>query len=206
MFNFKVIKALLFDLGGVVIEIDFDRVFNAWSKYSSLSCKQITDSFYFDVMYQQHERGEIESQVYYNHVRSTFNLTATNEQIELGWNKIFSGEIKSVVKQIDKIKSQINCYAFTNTNAAHQSAWELCCPNVAPLFQRVFSSCNLGYRKPDSAAFNTVLSLMQVDKNEVLFFDDTEENIIAAKDLGIQAQLVKNPSDVLNVLVQFSNF
>ena len=47
---------------------------------------------------------------------------------------------------------------------------------------------------------------MQVDKNEVLFFDDTEENIIAAKGLGIQTQLVKNPSDVINILVQFPYF
>jgi epoxide hydrolase-like predicted phosphatase len=202
MFNLKIIRALLFDLGGVVIEIDFDRVFDSWSKHSSLNPEQIRDLFYFDEPYQQYERGEIDPEIYYKHIRSSLNLTATNKQIELGWNKIFSGEINHVVKHIIDIKDKIPCYAFTNTNRTHQNAWEICCPSIAILFKRVFSSWKLGLRKPDPAAFRAVLDSMQIDGKEVIFFDDTEENITAAESLGLQTQLVKSSRDITNVLSQ----
>ena len=206
MFDFKIIRALLFDLGGVVIEISFDRVFDSWSKHSSLNPEQIRDIFYFDEPYQQHERGEIEPEIYYEHIRSSLNLTATNKQIELGWNKIFSGEIDPVVKQIKEIKNKIPCYAFTNTNRAHQNAWEICCPSIPLLFKRVFSSWKLGFRKPDPAAFRAVLDSMQVNGKEVIFFDDTEENITAAESLGLQAQLVKSSCDITNILSRLEEY
>ena len=202
MFDFPIIKALLFDLGGVVIEINFQRVFNSWSKYSHLNPNQIRQLFYFDKPYQQHELGKIESNNYYEHVRSTLNLDASNSEIELGWNKIFTGEIKPVVKRIGDIKNKINCYAFTNTNEAHQNTWEKAYPNISLLFNKVFSSWKLGYRKPDPTAFEAVLNLMNLNAKEVLFFDDTEENVTTARSLGIQATLVKHALHVTSILDQ----
>ena len=202
MFDFSIIKALLFALGGVVIEINFQRVFNSWSKYSRLNPNQIRQLFYFDKPYQQHELGKIESHNYYEHVRSTLDLDASNSEIELGWNKIFTGEINPVVKRIGDIKNKINCYAFTNTNKAHQNTWEKAYPNISLLFNKVFSSWKLGYRKPDPTAFEAVLNLMNLNAKEVLFFDDTEENVTTARSLGIQATLVKHALHVTSILDQ----
>ncbi len=53
------IKALLFDLGGVVMEIDFNSAFAHWQRISRLSLAELKAAFTFDVPYQRHERGEI---------------------------------------------------------------------------------------------------------------------------------------------------
>ena len=52
-------QALLFDLGGVLIEIDFARAFRAWQPISRLSLEEISWTFKFDAPYERHERGEI---------------------------------------------------------------------------------------------------------------------------------------------------
>ena len=51
--------ALLFDLGGVVIDIDFRRAFSLWQPGSGLSLEEIAKAFKFDLQYQRHERGEM---------------------------------------------------------------------------------------------------------------------------------------------------
>ena len=53
------VEALLFDLGGVVIEIDFDRVLRRWETISALSFAELKSTFHFDAAYERHERGEI---------------------------------------------------------------------------------------------------------------------------------------------------
>ena len=68
----KEVKALLFDLGGVVIEIDFDRVLKRWEPISKLSFTELKATFHFDAAYMRHERGEIEAAEYFAHLRDFF--------------------------------------------------------------------------------------------------------------------------------------
>lgn len=61
------IKALLFDLGGVVLEVHFEQVFRSWAAYSALDKQQIKSLFKMDEPYQQHERGQIDASVFFEH-------------------------------------------------------------------------------------------------------------------------------------------
>src|SRR4029079_15101269 len=89
------VRALLFDLGGVLFEIDFNRAFEAWAPISQLSVQQMRAAFCFDIAYQRHERGQIAKEEYFDHLRSTLRLEADDAQIEIGWNAIFLEEIAS---------------------------------------------------------------------------------------------------------------
>lgn len=66
--------ALLFDLGGVVIEIDFDRAFRIWQRRSQLSIEEIRQAFKFDLQYQRHEHGAIVAEQYYDHVATMLKI------------------------------------------------------------------------------------------------------------------------------------
>lgn len=114
------VEALLFDLGGVVIEIDFDRVLKRWESHSALSFAELKSTFHFDAAYEQHERGEIEARAYFAHLRATLQLDASDEEIAAGWNSVFVAEIPAVLAAISQAREHFPCYAFTNTNPTHQ--------------------------------------------------------------------------------------
>lgn len=194
------VKALLFDLGGVLIDIDFERTFRAWEALTPLSVEQIRERFYFDEAYQQHERGQIDLATYCAHLRQTLQLEGSDAQIAAGWNALFIGEIPETLRAIEHVAPHVPCYAFTNTNAEHQRAWATQFPTVVPLFRRVFSSWELGLRKPEHAAFRAVCQHMDVPVQSVLFFDDTVENVEEAKVAGLQAVHVRSPADVEGAL------
>ncbi|MCA0244031.1 MAG: HAD-IA family hydrolase [Proteobacteria bacterium] len=194
-------KALLFDLGGVLVDIDFSCALDAWAPYSALSPEDLRQRFRHDTPYERHERGEIPAAAYFGHLAQTLQLTASLEQIERGWNAIFVGEILQTRKRVEAMRGVLPCYAFTNTNASHMAAWSRLFPAVVGAFDRIFASHELGLRKPERAAFDRICDLTDTPAASILFFDDLAENVLAAEDAGLQGVLVKSPEDVAAALL-----
>jgi len=192
--------ALLFDLGGVVIDIDFRRAFSAWQPNSALSLEEIAEAFKFDLPYQRHERGEIPASVYYDHLASMLQMKNDHVHIARGWNSIFVREISETTAMIRGVRSRIPCYAFTNTNAAHAVAWSRMFPAVVQSFDHIFASHEMGLRKPERAAFDHIGQELGLAAETILFFDDLPENVRGASEAGLQAVHVRSPVDVRNAL------
>lgn len=193
-------EALLFDLGGVLIDIDFHRAIAAWTPYSALAPDVLLQSFKHDLQYERHERGEITAAQYFDHLATALQLDASAEQIEAGWNAIFIGEILQTRQWVESLKGVLPCYAFTNTNASHMARWSRAFPRVVDAFDRIFASHQLGLRKPERAAFERVCALIGKDAGTVLFFDDIADNVRAAQDAGLQGVQVRSPDDVAAAL------
>ena len=79
--------------------------------------------------------------------------------------------------------------AFTNTSSSHQTAWTEAYPDVVGAFRRIFSSTEMGLRKPDRAAFDAVTRAIGHAPGSILFFDDLASNVAGARDVreGLQA-------------------
>ena len=86
----KNIKGLLFDLGGVVINIDFDQALQIWARYSRLSIEVLRSHFSMDAEYQRHERGEINEAEYFKHLCNLLQLEANDSEIAMGWQRVFN--------------------------------------------------------------------------------------------------------------------
>ena len=196
-------EALLFDLGGVLVDIDFDRALRAWTPYSELSPAELRKRFTHDRQYERHERGEIAGAEYFDHLARTLQLTASAEQIEHGWNAIFVGEIRQTRMMVEAMRGVLPCYAFTNTNASHMAAWQRLFPGVVGAFDRVFASHELGLRKPERAAFDQICRLTNTPAASIVFFDDLPANVDAAKEAGFPSVLVRSPADVAASLQSF---
>ena len=194
------VKALLFDLGGVVVDIDFSRALKAWSAHSLLSNEELADSFRFDLAYEQHERGQISSREYFEHFAFVLRLSASHRQIEDGWNAVFKGEFAETRQLIQRARRTLPCYAFTNTNQSHMQVWSKLFPEVTTSFDRVFASHLIGMRKPERSAFEFICSSVGCEPASILFFDDLDENVQAARKAGLQAVLVRSPKDVESAL------
>ena len=188
--------ALLFDLGGVVIDIDFGRAFAAWQPKSRLSLEEIGRMFMFDLPYQRHEKGEIDAQEYFDHLASTLRIEGDHSFIAQGWNSIFVGEIAGTMAALRTVRNELPCHAFTNTNAAHAAAWSRMFPAVVNSFDRIFASHEMGLRKPEREAFDHIAQALGVAPEAILFFDDVFENVQGARAAGFQAVHVRSPHDV----------
>jgi len=200
MVNQEKVAALLFDLGGVVIDINFDLAFQTWERQSNLSLEEMRGRFEMDTAYQQHERGEIKAAEYFKHLRQKLQLEGNDEEIGRGWNAIFIGEIAQSLKHIRVARNRLPCFAFTNSNPTHQAEWETVFPQVVASFDRVFVSSELGLRKPDYAAFDAIAQATGISLPTMLFFDDALENIEGALNAGLQAIHVRTPMDVKRAL------
>jgi len=194
------VHALLFDLGGVLVDIDFSRALQHWQAHSSLSAEALAKAFRFDPAYEQHERGQLSSEAYFAHLATVLKLSASAKEIEAGWNAIFKGEITETRALVQHAGRALPCYAFTNTNGSHMRTWSALYPEVVQAFQRIFASHEIGMRKPEADAFAFVCTAMRCRPESVLFFDDLAENVEAAQAAGLQAVQVRSPRDVERAL------
>ncbi len=73
-------------------------------------------------------------------------------------------------------------------------------------FDKFFSSCYIGAKKPDYKFYNHFLNEIEAEPEEVIFWDDSEKNINAAKNLGIDAHQYKNYEEFLKIMKNYFSF
>jgi len=192
----ETVDALIFDLGGVVIEINFDRALAYWADDAGKNFEDLKSKFSFDHFYECHERGEIDAAAYFNALRNSLSINLSDEQFEAGWNSIYVGRIPGIHGLLKQVSRKLPIYAFTNSNRAHQNVWSKKYSNVLDLFQAVFVSSEIGLRKPETAAFFSVADAIGIAPERIAFFDDSIENVRGAANAGMNAVHVRSITDV----------
>ena len=189
-------KALLFDLGGVMLRVDIAMAFQAWARYSTFTSEEIATRFKSLTILEDYERGAIDDQAFFVLLRHQLSLDASVTAIEAGWNSIFVSDIEPTRRLAEKARARVPCYALTNSTASHLAIWPVKFPELPATFDRVFASFQLGCRKPETEAFLRVCTEIGVHPAEVLFFDDSPTNVAAARAVGMNAIVVSSAQDV----------
>jgi len=196
------IRALLFDLGGVVIGFDFRRAFRIWADLAHLDPAEIERRFSFDEFYEQHERGEIDAAGYFAALRRNLGLPLSDEELVSGWNDIYLGPLPGMPGLLSAAGRRFPLYAFTNSNPTHRNAWAARYADELSVFRSIFVSSDLGLRKPDPEAFAVVAAQTGFRVSQILFFDDAVKNVDGARTAGLQAVLVESSADVREALAR----
>jgi len=198
--NAPAADALLFDLGGVIIDIYFERAFAHWAACAGCDVAQLRARFRQDEPYQRHEIGAIGIEDYFASLRSSLGFELTHAQLLEGWNAIFIGEVPGIAARLARAARHLPLYAFTNTNPTHAAYWSAKFPDAVKSFKKIFVSSSIGLRKPDADAFAFVVSEIGAPADRIVFFDDSVHNIEGARPCGLQTVLVKSPADVVEAL------
>jgi putative hydrolase of the HAD superfamily len=188
--------ALLFDLGGVVIQIDFARAVQAWADAARVPASQVHARFSLDAGYEAHERGEMDPAAYCAHLRKTLGFALADEHLLSGWNQIFVGEVPEVGALLAKLARSFPLYAFSNTNVAHRMFWQVRYATILEPFSQIFCSCDLGTRKPLPGAFLEVARRIEVAPERIVFFDDHPDNVRGAREAGLRAHEVHSAEGI----------
>ena len=196
----KPADALLFDLGGVVMGLDWEPMFRRWGGACGVAPATLRGRYVFDERYERHERGEIDELAYYASLRESLGIDIGDDDFRAGWGAIFTEPVHETVVLLEKLRERVPLYAFSNTNAAHHAVWSRKFEAAMGSFRRVFVSSQMGWRKPERASFDDISRESGVPHGRILFFDDTLVNVEGARAAGLQAVHVRGPEDVENAV------
>ena len=192
--------ALLFDLGRVVLDIDFGKTFACWAGHAGCELAQFAGRFKRDEIYYRHETGEISDAEFFAALRTSLGIAITDAQFLEGWNAIFAGEMPGIAPLLERAAQRLPLYAFSNTNVAHVEHFSAVYADVLGHFREMFLSSSIGLRKPDAAAYDHVVKAIGVPAERIVFFDDLAANIEGARARGLTAVHVTTPDDVAEAL------
>jgi len=204
------IKNIIFDLGGVIINLDTQRTAEEMKKlgfldfeksYSLLNQKEI-----FDLL----EKGLITPDQFRAEIRRQLNTSISDEQIDSAWSAMLLDFPQERIDLIKRVNQKYRTFLLSNTNKIHFDKY-ISDFNTTygfhfnSLFEKAYYSFELAMRKPDADIYKHVIKHSGLIPEETLFIDDSEANIRTAKLLGIQTLWVdiKNGEDLTKKLVGF---
>lgn len=201
----KKIKNIIFDLGGVLLEIDYLRTEKAFtdlgvSKFAELYSQQSAST-----LFEHLETGVISNNDFYQQFRSAAAVELTDPQIENAWCAMLGHFPLERLSWLEEIGFRYNIYLFSNTNRIHLGAFQKIYQqqtdheNFEEYFIKAWYSHDLGMRKPYPEAYTKLLEIENLQADETLFIDDSEVNIIGAQKAGLQTIWLKPPQTVLDL-------
>lgn len=183
------IRAVLCDLGGVVIQIDPDRIRSAWARLSTLPSETV-HAAYPDAVYDNFERDGLTEDEYLDHVRSKLSLRGTDQQIRDAFNDLYLGVDEDTVAVLRRLRERgVSILALTNTNRMHHRVWSRRFATALDTFHEIHCSHDLRCRKPEPEVFRRVLDAHALVPHEAVFIDDVQGHVDAAKTAGLTALL-----------------
>lgn len=189
----------IFDMGNVVIDIDFKRVLGVWSNLSGTPLATLTESFAMGDVFQRHERGEISDEEFASQLCHEMGIALSFEQFSVGWQSVFVALRPEVIDIMKKLRQEGHrVVILSNTNRLHLNYWPQHYPEIAENTDALYLSQDLGLRKPDPQIYQHVLNKEGFTAENAVFFDDVIENIEAAQKLGINAVHVVDKKTVPN--------
>ncbi len=188
----------IFDMGNVIIDIDFNRVFTVWSKLSGVPLASIKDNFTTGETFKLHERGNITDIEFAEAVCAELGIGLSFEQFAEGWQAIFIAVRPEVIDIMNKLREQGHrVVVLSNTNRLHQDYWPQHYPEIAASADFLYLSQDIGMRKPDPEVYKYVLQSEGVEAQDAVFFDDLQTNVDAAIALGIQGVHVVDKNTII---------
>lgn len=198
------IKAVLFDLGNVLTDVDNMETCRNLAPFSHLSPEKIWDTI-FESEYEQYDKGMITSQEFYNAVkeRISANPALTMERFVDAWNNIFTPN-PEIGQVLSRINPGIRLVLISNTNDLH---WQHLSrdPIIRQFFgdqERVALSFQEHSRKPDPQFFRVGIEKCQCKPQEIFFIDDIAENVEAFKNLEGNAIVWNCQADSIEKLLR----
>ena len=191
------IKNIIFDLGGVIINLDNQRTEDA---FTSLGVKDIRSYFghgHASSFFKQYEVGGISDQQFIDSIRQLTGITVPDQAIIDGWNALLLDFPPERIQLLKHLRKTYRTFLFSNTNALHLAALQQIYVNtfgggsLEDHFEKTYYSHLLGLRKPDLASFEYILKENQLDPAETMFVDDAIINVEGAEKAGLRGLFLR---------------
>lgn len=200
------IKNIIFDLGGVIINLDINKSIQEFNKLSSKQFETIYTQLQQSPIFDQFDKGEITETDFFNELQKEMEILVPTKKLLFAWNAMLLDFPKHRLQLLEKLKPNYRLFLLSNTNETHITEFESTLfkqhgyKNLESFFEIVYYSCRIGKRKPDEAIFDFVLKQHNLDPQETLFIDDSPQHIEGAIKTGIKAQLLSKNREVEDLI------
>ena len=192
------IKHIIFDLGGVILNIDYKRPIEAFKKLGIQDVEGLYSKQNQVELFDLLETGKIDEAEFVKQIQQKSNVELSHHDIITAWNSILLDFPLRRLQILQQLQLHYSIFLLSNTNEIHEKAFndmlKTTCgyPNLGIFFDKVYFSHRVGLRKPDPAIFQLVLDENKLDPEETLFIDDSPQHIEAAKSLHIHTIHMKD--------------
>lgn len=186
------IKNILFDLGGVILDIDIQATLKRFYELGFPSeLLQYPNNMTSDLFFK-YETGKIGTNDFRNEIRRITKLDVSDEELNEAWNAMILRIPLNRTQLLDRLKGRYELYMLSNTSPLHAPVFEQMYHETAgkpmkDLFKKIYYSFEIGWHKPDAEAWEYVISDARIVPQDTLFLDDNIHNIKASQELGFQA-------------------
>lgn len=194
-------KNLIFDLGGVVVDVDAQQTQKAFLQILASETPSLYSFKTQSTLFDELEKGKM---AYADFEKKLLKFCLPHikpNQIKTAWNAMLQGVPQDKLELLIKLQVKYRVLALSNTNLVHID-W---CNNyvsknygknlLADYFHRAYYSFEMGFRKPEKEAFQYVLDVENIEAENCLMIDDRPENLDVAASLGMQCQEIKHPDE-----------
>lgn len=196
------IKVILFDLGNVLIDIDYDIAAKRIAYFCGKGPKEIINLLLGFNITSRFEEGKISPEDFFSQVKEILDLKISYASFVPIWNEIFflSAKNRSVYSLANNLRNNYRIAVLSNINMLHYDYIKDSFP-IFNIFNEVFASCKMGLIKPDPRIYKQVLEALDVKPEEVFYTDDREELIKSAEALKINSFVFTDFKKLKNDLI-----
>ncbi len=196
------IKTIIFDFGGVIIDIDPQITIQKLQDLGFTNVEKLRSKEFIDDIVRKFERGIYTPEVFRRRLRAFLEMEITDQQIDDSWNALIYDIPAERIEVLEQVKKNYKMFLLSNSNELHYDIYvrdlqlRFGYREFDELFDKAYFSFDTHLSKPDPEAFEFILYQHELNPAETLFIDDNEDNIKAARELGIKTYLLKKPERV----------
>lgn len=194
------ISLILFDLGNVLVKFDHSIVARKLAKLSKTTMSGIVTQFISSGLGSLLDEGKIDAREFSERVISALNLPMGVDEFQKHWNEIFF-ENPGMESLLKRLKEKYPVYLISDTNPLH---FEFIRKKFSILnhIDQFFLSYEIGVKKPDPRIYFEVLKRSRAKAESVLYIDDREDLVAAARKMGFSALVFKSPKSLEKELIR----
>jgi putative hydrolase of the HAD superfamily len=200
------IKNIIFDFGGVIININPQLTEEAFHKLGVKKFSDFYTLFQQNELFDKLEKGLTDELLFYDELRKITKQTFDNNSIRMAWNAMLLDIPKERIDLLLNIKKKYHTFLLSNTNIIHYNHYNQYIRNkfdinsLTELFEKAYFSFIVHMRKPDIEIFQHVLTEQNLNPEETIFIDDSIVNIRAAETIGIKGVLLETGMDLKEIV------
>lgn len=202
------LEAIIFDLGGVVLDIDYQRTIQAFEALGFANFNAQYSKMMQSGLFDSLEKGQISEQEFVSRIQNEIP-NATYDQIIHAWNALLLDFSPIKIEVLKALRPHVKLFLLSNTNEIHLKAFnktlevQIGLHELNSLFDQVYLSHEIGMRKPDKAPFLHILKENNLKPENVLFIDDSPQHVATAKQLGLYTIHLEAPSTIEELFASF---
>ncbi|MEE0976854.1 MAG: HAD family phosphatase [Bacteroidales bacterium] len=199
------IKNLLLDMGGVILDVSYQRVIETFKSYGIENFDKVYTQAKQVEIIDLFEEGKCTAEEFRDGVRKLVGKELSDEQIDKAWFSMILEIPRDVIQLLGVLKLKYRLFLFSNTNVLHieylkkeferQLGFDL----FNCVFDKAFFSNEIHHRKPHPESFKYVLEQAGIEAEETLFIDDSKQHLEGASKVGLNTYWLTNGETLIDL-------